>query len=166
MLRLIALAVALCLVSSAIRIGEEDRQTLGEYAKSHGLAYSDLPTLFGAVLRITCPWSQGAGVLVSDTGVVLTAEHLLFGPDADDEPFFKCYAESLFEISERMLFDQRNYVRGSDFRPDADRYERDVLLLKLRASRLKARPLNIAAPPDTPGDQFTVFAQGQINWRR
>ncbi len=165
MIRWIALALALCLVSpaSAIRIGDEDRQTLGEYAEAHELEFNELPKLFGAALRVRCPWGVGGAALVARNGTILTAEHLIFGSHAEQNPLRRCFVESLFELRKKLHFDARHFLRGSRLRPDAGRQEQDFVILRLRDNDLIARPFVIGEPVQ-PGDRVVAFAQGQANW--
>ncbi len=167
MVRWIALALALCLVSpaSAIRIGEEDRKTFETFDTDNGLTKHQMRTMFGATLRIICARGGGTGAVVSETGVFLTAEHVLYDPHADGDPLRLCRAQSLFGKTIYRI-DRVNYFRGSEFRHEATgEFEKDIFIGRLVADEIDIEPFKIELVELAPGDWVYAVAQGQENWR-
>jgi hypothetical protein len=60
------------------QVGEADRQTVAQFKKSHQLSDGDVHSWLGATVRISCPWAEGSGAIVSNGRILLTVAHIFF----------------------------------------------------------------------------------------
>lgn len=150
--------------ASSIRIGDEDRSTFKEYSKQLGISLEALQTLFGATLRIVCPWTEGGAALVSTNGIFLTANHIFFEKRAQKNPFSKCYAEPLFG-NKKFNIDPFNYVSGPDFRGHVSPAEQDIFIGRILNDDIGIQPYEIGSANNLPGQNVVSVSQGQKNWK-
>lgn len=143
-----------------IRIGPDDRMTYSEFAAANGLKDSEVRELFGASLRVVCPWGTGGVALIGDGRVFLTAAHLLFGVDDAALSPSKCHIES-FDGSQSLEIDTKTLIRGKANASASG--DGDWVIGKITSVAVGVTPYRLGRSR-TPGEQVLAISQGQLNW--
>lgn len=160
---MLAFLFAMVSPGGAIRIGKEDRSTFEEFRMLHQLSENQIQELFGASLRVVCPWGVAGASLVTREGAFVSVDHIFFGKEAKREPLKKCFVETLFG-KKRLEIDPRHYYRGRDIRREASVNEQDIFVGRLLLKSLDILPYRVGRTKVT-GEQVISVSQGQINWK-
>lgn len=136
--------------------------TFGEFATANNLKDNEVQRLFGATVRIVCPWGTGGAALIGDGRVFVTAGHMLSGVGNETAAPRQCRLAS-FDGTQTFEIDHKSLVQGKSTNA-APAVDNDWAIGKIRSSAMGITPYRLGKPRKA-GEGVLAISQGQINWK-